>query len=49
MAVHRLLVAVASLVDTGCRGRASAVAAGGLSSRCSWALEHRLSRCGARA
>ena len=51
VAVHRLLIAVASL----CCGaqalgaRASVVVACGLSSCGSWALERRLSSCGARA
>ena len=50
--VHRLLVAVVSLVC--CRARAlgawvSVVVARGLSSGGSWALEHRLSSCGAWA
>ena len=51
VAMHRLLIVVAFLC---CRARAlgvqaSVVAARGLSSCGSWALEHRLSRCGARA
>ena len=50
VAVHRLLIAVASC----CRARAlgtqaSVVVAHGLSSCGSWALEHRLSSCGTRA
>ena len=49
-AVHKLLIAVASLVvERGLRGaRASVAAAHGLSSCSSWALEHRLDRCGTK-
>ena len=47
VAVHRLLIAVASLVAVG--AWASVVAAHRLSSCGSWALERRLSSCGAWA
>ena len=48
IAVHRLLIAVASLVAEHrlCVASASTVTAHGLSSCGSWALEHRLSSCG---
>ena len=48
--VHRLLIAVASLVEHGLWfAQASVAVAHGLSSCGSWALEHRLNICGARA
>ena len=49
--VHRLLIMVASLVaeHRHLGIRASVVVACGLSSHLSWALEHRLSSCGAGA
>ena len=49
--VRGLLIAVASLVEEHCLlgAQASVVVARGLSSCGSWALERRLSSCGARA
>ena len=48
--VLRLLISVASLVKHGLLGmKASVVAARGLGSCGFWALEHRISSCGARA
>ena len=50
VAVHRLLIAVASRCGARALGvRVSVVVARGLSSCGSWALERRLSSCGARA
>ena len=50
VAVHRLLIAVASLVELGLlEVWASAVEAHRLSSCSSWALEHRLNSCGIQA
>ena len=50
VAVRRLLIAVASLVAEHARGaRASVVVAHGLSSYGLWAVEHKLSSCGAQA
>ena len=50
-AVHGLLIVVASLVSERrlSGAQASVVAALGLSGCGSWALEHRLNSCGARA
>ena len=50
VAVHRLLIAVASLVEHRLEGtRASVAVALGLSSFGFWSLEHRLYNCGAQA